>query len=153
MRVDANSIISEYQQSAVSSKKSNETDTPQKAKSETDILTLSIEGKEALKNSEEKSYDLKKVMEIRKKESMQAATKEESAYVRAARKSDPKLDAKLYAEDKAKVMEEVSRIQSILMKALTGQPLTKGEEELVKNDPALAQEVAKKKAQGEQFQI
>ncbi|SHF05000.1 hypothetical protein SAMN02745784_02638 [Tissierella praeacuta DSM 18095] len=113
-------------------------------KQASDCFEPSSEGKEALKNSkktEEKYYDLAKIMNIHEKGFHEIPTREESDYYWAARKSNPELDSYLYERDKAEALKFVGEVQSILMKVVSGQPLTPEEEEMVKNDPVLQQEI------------
>lgn len=95
--------------------------------------------------SEEKNYDLKEVLRIHKKGFSEIPTKKESDYYWSARKSDPELDQWLYEKDKAEALKFVNTVQSILLKASSGTPLTKEEEALVKNDPVLQQEIMRRK--------
>ena len=89
-------------------------------------------------NKIESSYDLNHILEIHnKKIRTQAEIDEEHA----ARKSDPKLDSMLYEQDKAEALDFISKVQQILRKAMSGQSLTKEEQEMIKNDPNLAMEV------------
>ena len=113
--------------------------TPKKSR---DVLEISSEGQKAAKQS--KGYELSEVMDIHEKRAAGEASKEEIEYYWRARENDPALDTQLYEQDKAEAMEFVNNVQRILRKVESGQKLTKEEREMVKNDPALQQEIKKR---------
>lgn len=92
-----------------------------------DSLELSEEGLLAGKTeqSEVKDYDLSKIMELHEKGFHQRLSKEESDYYWNARRNDPELDARLYAQDKAEALKVVGQVQTLLMKVTNGQQLRK----------------------------
>lgn len=147
--VGMSSILDSYQ--TYESKQSTKFSKADQEKKDTrDSLELSEEGQQAIaqsKTKQEKKYDLAKVMAIHEKGFSQIPTREESDYYWEARRNDQALDASLYASDKAKALKEVSQVQTILMKAITGQPLTPEEEQMVKEDPMLKQQYELKKTQ------
>lgn len=120
-----------------------------------DALEISAAGKQAMEkaNSSEKNYDLAAVMQIHAKRTQQEMpTPEESEYYWSARAGDPELDAQLYEQDKAEALSFVGKVQSILMKVASGQKLTAEEAEMVRSDPALAQEVQRRQSQSQLLQ-
>lgn len=96
-------------------------------------------------------YDFNKLMTIHEKSIKEIPTKEESDYYWQARRSDKDLDAYLYQSDKSEALKIMGKVQNILMKATTGQPLTKEEEDMVKEDPMLRQEMENRKARANMF--
>lgn len=130
--------------------KTEETETA-KNNGKLDSFEFSIAFKSETTDKPQVSYDINKVMEIHKKGFSQVPSKEESDYYWAARKSDPELDAALYEQDKAEALKFVGQVQNILMKAMTGQPLTPEEQEMVKNDPMLQQEIEMRKSKVDMF--
>ena len=113
--------------------------TPKKSR---DVLEISSEGQKAAKQS--KGYERSEVMDIHQKRAAVEASEEEIEYYWRARENDPALDTQLYEQDKAEAMEFVNNVQRILRKVESGQKLTKEEREMVKNDPALQQEIKKR---------
>lgn len=112
-----------------------------------DSIEISQEAKEAFKNSTENSYDFKEIMRIHEKGFKEIPSQEESDYYWNARKNNEELDTFLYEKDKGEALKLMGKVQAILMKAVTGVPLTKEEEEMVKEDPSLRQEIELRKAQ------
>jgi len=51
--------------------------------------------------------------------------------------------------DKADALKLVGNVQTILMKAVSGESLTKEEQEMVNSDPALQQEIQRRKMAAE----
>lgn len=153
IKIGVNSVITSYQSNSMKYNTKNAHNT-EKVESASDYFEISYEGKEMLKISkkmEENSYNFAKVMEIHEKGFNKVPTKEESDYYWAARKSDPELDSYLYEKDKAEALKFVGQVQAILMKAVSGQPLTPEEEKMVKNDPALQQEIQMRKSRAKIF--
>lgn len=152
INIGTNPILSAYQANSAKNT-SSASNIKEKATSATVgdpyRVDISTAGKEASANN--KSYDLAKVMQIHEKGFKQVPTKEESDYYWSARKSDPALDARLYEQDKAAALKEVADIQALLMKASLGQKLTPAEEKLVKNDPALQQEMQIRRSKTQMF--
>ncbi|BBF43499.1 hypothetical protein lbkm_2187 [Lachnospiraceae bacterium KM106-2] len=148
MKIGANSKIANYNMDVTANSSTKKKDL-KKAGSTADCLELSADGIKALKNSksEEKSYDLAKVLAIHEKGFHEIPSREESDYYWEARRNDPALDARLYAEDKAEAIKFVGQVQTILMKARSGQKLTPEEKALVQNDPFLKQEIELRKSQ------
>lgn len=97
------------------------------------------------------SYDPGEAWELHQKQKEHALSPEENEYYHSARRNDPKLDIAMYESDKAEVLKEVGQVQNILMKASNGQELTQEEKEMVRNDPALQMEIARR--QMERFQM
>ena len=125
-------------------------------KQNTDVVDISAAGREALQKSGDttgRSYDLAKVLQIHEKRAQQTASKDEIDYYWKARESDPALDAQLYAQDKAQVLDFVNQVQSILLKATTGAKLTPEEQRMVEQDPALQQEIALRQSKSQITQM
>ena len=121
----------------------------------TDTVELSAEGLAASENSAAQSssssasYDMSEIMRIHQKGKSEIPTKEESDYYWNVRENDPALDAELDAMDKADALKLVGNVQTILMKAVSGESLTKEEQEMVNSDPALQQEIQRRKMAAE----
>jgi len=106
---------------------------------EQDSVEISSEGMKA-------SYDLTRVMRIHKESKSEIPSKEDSDYYWNARANNKDLDQSLYDADKADAMKFVMQVQSILMKAVSGQKLSPEEQAMVNSDPALAQEISRRKS-------
>ena len=151
IKIEINSVKTSYPLNSKNHSAKNMHNT-EKVGSTSDYFEVSSDGKEMLKISkkmEGNSYHLDKVMEIHEKGFHKVPTKEESDYYWAARKSNPELDSYLYERDKAEALKLMGQVQSILMKVISGQPLTPEEEKMVKNDPALQQEIQMRKSKTE----
>lgn len=129
---------------ANSTSKTAETSSKQKQ----DGLEISSEAQALLNkqqaiSNDEKKYDLNTIMQLHKKENK---TPEELELYRTARRNDSQLDVALYEMDKAEALEFVGKVQNILLKALTNQKLTPEEQEMVKEDFHLQQEIQRRKS-------
>lgn len=117
----------------------------------TDSITISKEGFKALNDKQsgevKESYDAKKVMELHEKYKNGTITEEENEYYKNARKNNPALDVSLYEADKAEALDFVAKVQAIILKSMTGQKLTSEEQQMVDSDPALSQEIEKRKSE------
>lgn len=120
-------------------KKSDRADNEDKAK-QYDSVEISDAGQKA-------SYDMSKIMRIHDDSKKQIPGKADSDYYWNARANDKALDQSLYDMDKAEALQFVGQVQSILMKAVSGQKLTSEEQQMVDSDPALAQEIETRKAE------
>lgn len=122
----------------------SETQTQDKQRKQKKVMSDSVE-------DTTDSYDPGEAWELHQKQKEHALSPEENEYYHSARRNDPKLDIAMYESDKAEVLKEVGQVQNILMKASNGQELTEEEKEMVRNDPALQMEIARR--QMERFQM
>ncbi len=151
MKIEFDTAARLYQTGSTSTNISS--DVKKQEDSKQDTVEISKEGLDAAnEQNSDKSYDLDKVLQLHKKGFEQMLSKEESDYYWNARRSDPALDRALYDSDKADALKDIAKVQGILLKAVSGQKLTPEEEKMVREDPMLQQEIAKRQAMSQQFE-